>query len=184
MLKAITDKDAAFADQAFEITNAVKEAKVGERQHFNDLLNKEKAKALKLKTTGDAEMQRITVSRYRRSRPFSMTLNAHSSSTLYPFYIIFPGGSPRREQEDRRSPNRVASYVNSTTERKRDCCDFCSSSHGNGAYQSMLRRPSIGREQQDRRSPNKIASYGEVTSERERDCCCFCSSSHGNRAYQ
>ena len=28
-MKAITDKDAAFADQAFEIINAVKEAKVG-----------------------------------------------------------------------------------------------------------------------------------------------------------
>jgi hypothetical protein len=52
-LKAITDKDAAFADQVFEITNAVKEAKVGERQHFNDLLNKEKAKALQLKRIPD-----------------------------------------------------------------------------------------------------------------------------------
>ena len=120
MLKAITDKDTAFADQAFEITNAVKEAKVGERQHFNDLLNKEKAKASKLKTTGDAKMQRITVSRYWRSGPFSMTLNAHSSSTLYPFYILFPGGSPRREQQDRRSPNRIVSYGEVTSERERD----------------------------------------------------------------
>ena len=56
MSKAITDKNAAFADKVFEITNVVKKGKIVEQQHFNDLLNKEKAKALKLKATDDAKM--------------------------------------------------------------------------------------------------------------------------------
>ena len=83
--KAITDKNSALADKAFEITNAVNEAKIAERHHFNDLFNKEKAKVTKMKATGDAKMQKINVSRYRQGGPFSMQLNAHSSCILYPF---------------------------------------------------------------------------------------------------
>ena len=84
--KAITNKNSALADKAFEITNAVNEAsKIAERHHFNDLFNKEKAKVTKMKATGDAKMQKINVSRYRQGGPFSMQLNAHSSCILYPF---------------------------------------------------------------------------------------------------
>ena len=65
--KAITGKNSALANKVFEITNAVKEAKIVDHQHFNDILNKEKAKVTKLKATGDAKMQKINVSRYRQT---------------------------------------------------------------------------------------------------------------------